>query len=115
MALATCRGHCPASQVERVGAHMLMASVDDRRCLVRFPPELEVLNAASIKNESRNVLVRVPGKPHRADIPDENVMRGWPKCFGFVLQSRQTQGSIQKNDAVDGGNLLAHISTRKLG
>ncbi len=97
------------------GAHTLWVPVDARRCLVRFPPELEVLSAASIKNESRNVFVRVPRKPHRADVPDKNVMRGWPKCFGFMLQSGQTQDSVQTNDAVDGVNLLAHISTRKLG
>lgn len=65
----------------------VMMSVDDRRRLVRFPRELEVLNAASIEDETGDVVVRIARESDRADIADKNVPHGRPKYIGLVLEA----------------------------
>jgi len=73
------------------------------------------LNAAGIQDETGNVLVGVACEADGSDFADKNVANGRVKRVGFVLQARENQIAILKNDAVNRVNFLAEIRTGKFG
>lgn len=60
--------------------------------LVRSFREVEVLDSACIQHKPGNMSdAGIAGKPHRPDLPCENISHGRPQCIGLVLQAQQAQ------------------------